>query len=94
LNRQEAKRILRIELDKHRVMTYPELVNRFLDTEEAFEVTGPSGASYHVRVKASWDELPDGDLRVVALIHDGGWRQFLPLAQLFIRAPDGSFVGE
>jgi hypothetical protein len=94
LNRQEAKTILRIELEKHRAMTYPELVNRFLDTEERSEVAGPSGVHYQVRVKASWDDLPDGALRVVGLIDDGGWRRFLPLAQLFIRAPDGSFVGE
>jgi hypothetical protein len=27
-------------------------------------------------------------------IDDGGWRSFAPLADDFIVAPDGSFVGE
>jgi hypothetical protein len=75
-------------------MTYPELVDRLLETEEAFHVTGPSGTHYYLRLKASWDDLPDGNLRVVGSIDDRGWRRFLPLVQLFIRAADGSFVGE
>jgi hypothetical protein len=55
---------------------------------------GPSGARYRVALTAEWDDDPGGNLRVIGSIHDGGWRRFLPLVQAFIRARDGSFIGE
>lgn len=36
----------------------------------------------------------DGAIRVIGSIDDGGWRAFRPLSDDFIRAPDGTFVGE
>ena len=94
LDGHEAKTILSGELERLRRLSYDELVARFLSRQETVEVVGPSGAQYQVQLQADWDDDPAGNLRVVAAIHDGGWRRFLPLAQVFVRAPDGSFVGE
>jgi hypothetical protein len=45
-------------------------------------------------VSAHWDSAPNGDVRVIGCVDDGGWRAFLPLSDSFIKAADGSFVGE
>lgn len=42
-------------------------------------------------VQAFWDDEPDGAIRVMASIDDGGWRAFVPLTEDFILAPDGTF---
>jgi hypothetical protein len=94
VNRREAKTILRTELEKLRAFSYPELVSRLLDRKETLTIAAPSGKRYYVELQAQWDDVPDQNLRVFGSIHDGGWRRFLPLAQLFIRAPNGSFIGE
>ena len=41
-----------------------------------------------------WDDETRRSLRVSVNVDDGGWRAFAPLSSGFIRAPDGSFVGE
>lgn len=46
------------------------------------------------KVQVFWDDTPDGAIRVMASIDDGGWRAFVPLTEAFILAPDGSFVDE
>ena len=45
-------------------------------------------------MRLCWDAHPNGNVRVSAGIDDGGLRAFLPLTSDFIKAPDGSFVGE
>ena len=59
-----------------------------------FQAAGPSGASYQVDIQVRWDDEPNGDIRVLAGIDDGGWRAFAPLTEDFILGPDGRFVGE
>lgn len=61
---------------------------------QRFEVTGKSGTSYQGEVQVFWDGEPDGAIRVIASVDDGGWRAFVPLSEDFILAPDGTFVGE
>jgi hypothetical protein len=41
-----------------------------------------------------WDDRAGGNIRVIASIDDGGLHAFAPLTDSFIKAPDGSFVGE
>lgn len=93
MNRHEAKAILKGEFDKLAVLSYRELVACLLDRKERFDVVGSSGAQYHVELEASWDDLPEANLRIVGAIDDGGWRRLLPLTEVAIRAADGSFVG-
>jgi hypothetical protein len=94
MDKSEARRILAAELAQLRSASYSDLVTRLLDQEESVERVGASGTRYAVEVRAFWDGKPQGDLRVRAMIDDGGWRAFIPLVEDFIRAPDGSFVDE
>lgn len=50
--------------------------------------------AYQGEVQVFWDDKPNGAIRVMASIDDGGWRAFVPLTADFILAPDGTFVGE
>ena len=57
-------------------------------------VVAPDGTKCCVEITAFWDDKPDGDIRVLFSIDDGGWRAFMPVGQDFIIATDGTFVGE
>jgi hypothetical protein len=94
VDKAEASGILRDELDQLRRASYAALVTRLLDTQESFERVGASGTRYAVEVRAFWDDKRQGNLRVRAMIDDGGWRAFAPLLEDFIRAPDGSFIDD
>ena len=63
-------------------------------TGASFEVEAESGTWYQGGIQVFWDDKPDGAIRVMASIDDGGWRAFVPLTDDFILAPDGTFVGE
>lgn len=90
----EARSIAEAELAELRQVTYSELVERLLGKQETFERLGGSGTRYQVEIQAFWDDEKRGHLRVCAGVDDGGWRAFAPLGSDFIRAPDGSFIGE
>jgi hypothetical protein len=94
MNRQHAQNILSAEIERLREVGYDELVSRLLDKQETFEKAAPDGARYQVELQAFWDDETSGNLRVFVNVDDGGWRAFVPLSGSFIRAPDGSFVGE
>jgi hypothetical protein len=94
MDREEARSVAQEQLAELRQATYAELVDRLLDKEEHAERLGASGARYSVESQAFWDDKQHGNLRVMVSIDDGGWRAFAPLSVDFIRAPDGSFVGE
>jgi hypothetical protein len=94
MNKAEARSILGAEVVRLRSASYSDLVERLLNNEESVERVGSSGARYAIECRAFWDGEPQGNLRVRAMIDDGGWRSFVPLVEDFILAPDGSFVGE
>ncbi len=58
------------------------------------ETTSPDGTECCVEFNAHWDDKPNADIRVIASIHNWGWRQFMPVTDSFIIAPDGTFIGE
>jgi hypothetical protein len=90
----EARRILAAKLDELRRLSYHQLVDRLLDREETSEVTGTSAVRYQLELQGFWDSQPDGVLRVLGCVDDGGFRAFVPLTDSFLVAPDGSFIGE
>jgi limonene-1,2-epoxide hydrolase len=94
VDRGEALAIVEAELAGLREAPYRDHVDRLLGKQEVFERVGASGTGYSVELQALWDDKRLGNLRVIASIDDGGWRAFAPLSVDFIRAPDGSFVGE
>jgi len=89
----EAREILRRHLETYRSRSYAQLTE-LIGEPHACELSAPSGKSYQVEVEALWDNQPDGNVRVMGSIDDGGWRAFVPLTQSFIMACDGSLVGE
>ena len=74
-------------------MSYAQLLS-LLDETKHIEVSGPTGAKYQLEIQVMWDYKPDGDLRIIGAIDDGGWRAFVPLTESFIMRPNGTLVGE
>ena len=94
MNKAEAQRIITVELAKYRTRPYDELRGLVDAPKLSFEVVAESQTRYYVDIRVLWDDVPEGDVRVVACIDDGGWRSYFPMADSFIKAPDGSFVDE
>jgi hypothetical protein len=88
MDKSEAGELLRSHLNPWRIRSYRELADRIGETDR-LEVSGASETQYQVTIQVFWDSRPDGDIRVVGSIDDGGWRAFLPLSDSFIKAPDG-----
>jgi hypothetical protein len=93
MNQAEALSIAQAEVAELRQETYSQRVERLIDNQENIERVGASGASYQIELQAFWDNKPNGNVRVIVSIDDGGMRAFSPLTEDFIRAP-GSFIGE
>jgi len=93
MNKQEAKNILKMTLERCRARSYDDLLSA-LGNIDTFQVDGESGAHYQVEVEIFWDDKSEKNIRVFAAVDDGGWRAFFPLANSFIVAPDGTFIGE
>jgi hypothetical protein len=94
MNREQAQSILSAEVERLRTVSYEELVARLLEKQETFETAAPDGIRYQVELQGLWDDQTARNLRVFVNVDDGGWRASVPLTDGFIRAPDGSFVGE
>jgi hypothetical protein len=94
MNTVEALALLDREIQIFRAEPYARLSARLADGGLAYEVAGDTGTTYQVEMLFLWDSEPEGPIHVIGSIDDGGWRAFVPLTTSFIKAPDGSFVGE
>jgi hypothetical protein len=55
---------------------------------EALEVTGPSGRKYQIEYDIVWDHKPpNGDIRIIGSVDDGGLRAFAPLTDSRLVSP-------
>ena len=82
---EEALNLLNTKLDDYCKLSYAEVAAKIGD-EEVVEVTGPSGTAYQIEIQIVWDGKPNGDIRVLGAVDDGGWRAFVPLtADVLIR---------
>ena len=93
MDKEEAKSLLASELQKYRDRSYESLCS-LLHNIDTYEIEAQSGVLYQLEIQAMWDNKPDGDLRIVAGIDDGGLRAYFPLTDSFILSPDGKFVDE
>jgi hypothetical protein len=91
MDRAEARGILLAQLEPWRRRSYAELSGRIGESSR-FETTGQSGTLYQGDVQVFWDDKPNGAVRVMAAIDDGGLRAFVPLTQDFILGSDGTFI--
>ena len=89
---EEAKGILRSEFIRLKAAGYSVLVDRLANKLEQTDVTGASGAAYHVELEGFWDDDEHRGLRVVASIDDGGVRAFLPFTDSFTISPTGEIT--
>jgi hypothetical protein len=94
VNEAEAQELLSKELAVYRDWPYERLCELVGEPKLVFDVLGPSGVPYKVDIYAFWDGRAHRDVRVCGSIDDGGVSAFMPLTEDFIKAPDGSFVGE
>jgi len=94
MNKQEAKVLLARELGGWRRRSYADLASTVGDEPVTGELLGEGGDRYQFEIEVFWDRGTEGDVRVLGAIDDGGFRAFFPLADNFIMAPDGSFIGE
>lgn len=94
MDKGEASELLAKELEEWRAHSYSDLTSHIDSEPSTKEAKGKSGVTYQIEVEVFWDSKPQGDLRVLGAIDDGGWRAFSPLTDDFIVSPDGSFVGE
>jgi hypothetical protein len=78
---------------KLRAVPYRELASR-VDSVTTDEVTRDSERSWQLEVQVVWDDEPDGNVRVMVSIDDGGLRDFVPMTESFVKSPTGEFVGE
>jgi hypothetical protein len=94
MNNAEALALLDREIQAYRGETYAQLADRIPDGDVHSDVVGESGVSYQVEITFLWESVPEGNVLVIGSIDDGGWRAFAPLSRSFIKAPDGTCVGE
>lgn len=94
MDKAEATQVLAIELAKFRHRPYEDLVSMIDSPKHTVEVVASSGTRYYLDVLVYWDGEPGDNVRVTGTIDDGGARAIVPLSDDFIKAPDGSFVGE
>jgi hypothetical protein len=88
-----AQKVLDQWLAKLRAVPYRELASR-VDSVTTDEVVRDSERSWQLEIEVLWDDEPNGNVRVVVAIDDGGLRAFVPMTASFIKSPSGEFVGE
>lgn len=94
MNRQEAENIIAEQLKPYREKPYAELIKLIKQKPLTYELKGQSGALYQIEIQAFWDDRPDGNIRIMVSIDDGGLRAFSPISDDFIKSPTGVFVDE
>jgi len=79
MDKQEALSLLKDFLDQLESAGYEALSAR-VGENDALEVAGPSGMQYQIEYDILWDHKPpNGDLRIIGSVDDGGLRAFVPL---------------
>jgi len=95
MNKGEACSILSECLAGYRSRSREELAAWVCEGRvDATEVVAANGTKYQLEVQFVWDAKPNGNVRVIASIDDGGVRALLPITGSFILGSDGQFVGE
>lgn len=79
MDNEEALSLLKDFLDQLESAGYEALSAR-VGENNALEITGPSGRKYQIEYDILWDHKPpDGDIRIIGSVDDGGLWAFAPL---------------
>ena len=82
MNENEAKQLLSERLELERQRAFPDLRRLVLAGEvTTFETKGTSDTEYQVELQYVWDDKPEGTVRILGSIDDGGLRSYAPLSQ-------------
>ena len=93
MSRDEARDLLVTHLTGYRSYPYSRLAE-LVGSVETADVRGPDGTEYQLEVEFYWDDKKNGDIRVIAAIDGGSISSFRPMTESFIKAADGTYVGE
>ena len=89
MDKVEARRLLTGFVDELQKKPYDELV-QLIRNPICVEVEGVSGAQYQIEYEALWDSEPNGLLRIMASIDDGGLiTAMFSITQSFLVDSDG-----
>jgi hypothetical protein len=88
-----AQKVLNEWLTKLRAVSYRELASR-VDSVTTDEVVRDRERSWQLEIQFLWDDEPNGNVRVIVSIDDGGLQAFVPMTESFVKSPSGEFVGE
>jgi hypothetical protein len=88
-----AQKVLDKWVAKLRLVPYRELASR-VGSVTTDDVARDGERSWQLEVQVLWDDEPNGNVRVMVSIDDGGLRAFVPMTNDFIKAPSGEFIGE
>jgi hypothetical protein len=86
MNTKESRELIAQELETYRVKSYLELVGNIGETI-VFQKYGPSGTQYQIEILIIWDSTPNGAIRVLGSIDDGGLRALVPLIGSILKHP-------
>jgi hypothetical protein len=86
MNKEDAQKILREELQYFENKSYAELAEQ-VGENLSYEKETPEGRSYQLEILILWDSKPEKAIRVIASIDDGGWRAFFPLTDSILKLP-------
>jgi hypothetical protein len=88
---RRSKKLITQELNAFATRRYDELV-ALIGHDDVKILKGWSGITYQIETSVFWESQPDGSLRIVASIDDGGWQAFVPLTYSAIMKPDGKLL--
>jgi hypothetical protein len=92
----EAEDVFAEQVARWRVASWDTLRSNMKESPVVYEIEGSAGLNHQFEVLLMWDDpREETNIRVIIASDDGkGWRMSGLRGNGFIRAPDGSFVGE
>jgi hypothetical protein len=93
MSRDEARALLVAHLAGYRPYPYSRLAE-LVGSVETADVRGADGTVYQLEVECFWDDKKEGDIRVLAAIDGGSISSVRPMTESFIKAANGTYVGE
>ena len=88
-----AQKVLDKWVAKLRKEPYRELASR-VGSVTTDDIARDGERSWQLEIQVLWDDEPNGNVRVMVSIDDGGLRAFIPMTNDFIKSPSGEFIGE
>jgi hypothetical protein len=92
MDKMHAAAVLAGELETYRAKTYAQL-RELVGSLDVYEVANPGGQAYQVEIQVVWDSEPEGAIRILGGIDDGGLSAFAPVTDDLLIAPTGTAEG-